>query len=57
MLAFRGLERDENGSFTEETELGADLEFQFQSAIVNIDRNITDWLEARAKAARKLTNG
>jgi len=54
LIAFRGLEKDENGSFTDETELGADLEFEFQSAVINIDRNLTAYLEGLAKAARKI---
>ena len=57
MLAFRALEKDENGSYTEACELGADLELEFQNAVVNIDSMLTAFFEARAKAARKLRNG
>jgi hypothetical protein len=57
LLAFRGLERDESGAFTDEAELGADLELQYQSAVVNIDRNLTAYLDALAKAGRKLKDG
>jgi hypothetical protein len=54
LIALRGLERDENGSFTDETELGADLEMQFQNAVINIDRNLTAYLEGLAAAAKKI---
>lgn len=57
MLAFRALERDESGSYTEACELGADLELEFQNAVVNIDRYLTAYFEARAKAATSKPNG
>lgn len=56
MLAFVGLERDENGSFTDECELGADLVNESLAALVNIDRLLTAFFIARAKAVNKPRN-
>ena len=53
MLAFRALEKNEAGSYSEECELGADLELQFQNAVINIDRNLTAYLEGLAEGAAR----
>ena len=57
LLAFQALERDGDGSYTDETELGADMTAEFQKAVVNIDRNLTEFLTGLAAAAKKHPHG
>jgi hypothetical protein len=59
LLAFQGLERDDSGSFTDETELGADMTAQYQRAVVNIDRMLTEFFTGAVAASKrtKPTNG
>lgn len=49
LLAFRALDRDESGSYTEDCELGAELELEFQQAVVNVDRYLGAYFTALAK--------
>lgn len=57
LLAFRGLERDEHGSFTEECELGAELELARLNALIDIKEMILAYFEGVAKASRRPRNG
>lgn len=57
LLAFRALEKNEAGSYSEECELGADLELEFQNAVIGIHDMLLAFFQARAKASRKAKNG
>jgi hypothetical protein len=57
LLAFWGLEKDEHGSFTEETELGALLELRRLNALVNIEEMLTAYFDGVAKSAPKKPHG
>lgn len=53
LLAFWALEKDESGSYTEECELGADLELERLNALIEIRDMLLAFFEGRARAAKK----
>ena len=54
MLAFRACEKDEHGSYTDEAELGAELELRRLNALINIEEMLSAYFEALAKASKKI---